>query len=147
VSSNALGQSMYYGKGAGMMPTAVAVVSDVIEVSRNILGRSAGALPFRSFSEMTARPMRDIGKLESRYYLRFAVLDRPGVLAQLARILADHDISIAQVVQEGKRDANRPVIVVILTHVAKEKNVSLALREVDKLSVVVEKTRVIRICE
>lgn len=147
VSSNALGQSMYYGKGAGMMPTAVAVVSDLIEVSRNILGRAAGSLPFRSFQKMTTRPIRDIGMLQSRYYLRFAVLDRPGVLAQLAQILADHEISIAQVHQEGKRDANRPVIVVILTHMAREKNVSLALAQVDRLSVVVEKTRLIRICE
>lgn len=146
VQSNALGQSMYYGKGAGMMPTAVAVVSDVIEVSRNILGRASGALPFRSFQQMADRPIRDIGLLTSRYYLRFGVLDRPGVLAQLARILADHEISIGQVVQEGK-EPNKPVTVVILTHVAKEKNIRLALAQVDKLSVVVEKTRLLRICE
>lgn len=147
VSSYALGQSMYYGRGAGMMPTAMAVVSDVIEVSRNILGRAAGAFPFRSFERMAELPIRDIGMLTSRYYLRFAVLDRPGVLAQIAQLLADHEISIAQVIQEGKRDPNRPVTVVILTHTAREKNVKLALAQADKLSTIVERTRVLRIVE
>jgi homoserine dehydrogenase len=146
VSSYGLGNSMYYGRGAGMMPTAVAVVSDVIEVARNIVGRVAGAPPFRSFQRLAERPIRDIGQLVSRYYLRFGVLDRPGVLAQIARILGEHEISIAQVVQEPKR-GDKAVTVVILTHAAREQHVRLALAQCDKLSVVVEKTRLVRICE
>jgi homoserine dehydrogenase len=147
VSSYALGQSMYYGRGAGMMPTAVAVVSDIIEVSRNILASAAGAAPTRPVTRLGEKSMRDIGLLRSRYYLRFSVLDRPGVLAQLAGILGEHAISIQQVVQEGSREPDRPVTVVILTHMAVERNVQLALKTIDKLTVVVEKTRLVRISE
>jgi homoserine dehydrogenase len=146
VSSYALGQSMYYGRGAGMMPTAVAVVSDIIEVSRNILGRASGSLRSRTVRR-ESKPIRDIGKLRSRYYLRFSVMDRPGVLAQLAGILGDNDISIAQVIQEGKRDPNRPVTVVMLSHVATERNVREALAAIDVLPVIAEKTRLLRIAE
>src|SRR5262249_12222701 len=101
VSSYALGHSMYYGRGAGMMPTAVAVVSDVIEVSRNLLSRSSGASPVRPRGKRSERRIRAPGELKSRYYLRFGVVDRPGVLAQLAMILGEHEISISEVVQEG----------------------------------------------
>jgi homoserine dehydrogenase len=147
VTSNALGNSMYYGRGAGMMPTAVAVVADVIEVSRNLLAHASGMRPARGLPPRKPLPVRDIGKLVSRYYLRFGVLDQPGVLAQIARLLADHEISIAQVVQEGKRDPGRPVTVVILTHEAAERNVRDALAQADTLSSVVEKTRLIRLAE
>ncbi len=134
VSSYALGQSMYYGRGAGMMPTAMAVVSDVIELSRNILGGSSGRLPLRSFRSMADRPIRDIGKLKSRYYFRFSVLDRPGVLAQLAGILGEHEISIEQVVQEGVRDPNRPATVVMVSHLAQEKHVRDSLAIIDQVA-------------
>jgi homoserine dehydrogenase len=147
VQSVALGNSMYYGRGAGMMPTAVAVVSDLIEVSRNHLAHASGARPVRGLPSRKPLPVRDMGKLISKYYLRFAVLDQPGVLATIARLLADHEISIAQVVQEGKRDPGRPVTVVILTHEAREKNVKLALAQADKLTTIVEKTRLLRIVE
>jgi len=147
VSSAALGNSMYYGRGAGMMATAVAVVSDVLEVSKNLLAHASGARPVRGLPAQKPLPIRDIGKLSTRYFLRFAVLDQPGVLAQIARLLADHEISIAQVVQEGKRAPDKPVTVVILTHEARESNVRLALQQADKLSSVVEKTRLLRIAE
>jgi homoserine dehydrogenase len=147
VQSYALGNSMYYGRGAGMMPTAVAVVSDLIEVSRNHLAHASGMRPARGLPPRRPLPVRDMGKLVSKYYLRFGVLDQPGVLAQIARLLADHEISIAQVVQEGKRDPGKPVTVVILTHEAVEKNVRLALAQADKLTAVVEKTRLLRIAE
>jgi homoserine dehydrogenase len=147
VSSAALGNSMYYGRGAGMMATAVAVVSDVFEVSKNLLAHASGARPVRGLPAQKPLPIRDIGKLSTRYYLRFAVLDQPGVLAQIARLLADHEISIAQVVQEGKRSPDKPTTVVILTHEARESNVRLALAQADKLATIVEKTRLLRIAE
>jgi homoserine dehydrogenase len=147
VSSYALGNSMYYGRGAGMMPTAVAVVSDVIEMARNILGGVSGRLPLRSFHRLSEHPIRDIGMLKSRYYLRFSVIDRPGVLAQLAGVLGDHDISIEQVVQEGAHDPNRPVTVVMLSHAAFERNVRTALATIDELPAVLEKTRLLRLAE
>ncbi len=147
LSSYALGHSMYYGRGAGMMPTAMAVVSDVIETARNVLGGASGRLPLRSFHSMADLPIRDMGMLRSRYYFRFSVLDRPGVLAQLAGVLGEHDISIEQVVQEGAREPGKPVTVVMLSHIAVEKNVRSALAIIDGLPVVAEKTRLLRLGE
>lgn len=148
VSSYALGSSMYYGRGAGMMPTAVAVVSDVIEVSRDLLARSAGGAPVhaaRRMNDTRPRRIRDPGELSSRYYLRFAVVDKPGVLAQLAGMLGEHEISISEVVQEGQRNAGEPVTVVVTTHQALEKNVQAALSIIDRLPTVRAKTRLLRI--
>jgi homoserine dehydrogenase len=150
VSSYALGNSMYYGRGAGMMPTAMAVVSDVIEVSRNLLSSSAGGTPLRTSrrrGEIKERRIREAGELESRYYLRFGVVDKPGVLAQLAGMLGEHDISISEVVQEGQRQEGRPVTVVVTTHRAREKNVQAALAIIDRLPTVRERTRLLRIFE
>ena len=79
VQSYALGPSMYYGAGAGMMPTAMSVVSDLIEVARNVCARSTGSMPLRAQGELEPALLRPIEKLESRYYLRFSVEDRPGV--------------------------------------------------------------------
>ncbi|HWE28415.1 MAG TPA: homoserine dehydrogenase, partial [Polyangia bacterium] len=148
VSSYALGSSMYYGRGAGMMPTAVAVVSDVIEVSRDLLARAAGgSVPraARRMNDTRPRRIRDPGELQSRYYLRFAVVDKPGVLAQLAGMLGEHEISISEVVQEGQRNAGEPVTVVVTTHLALEKNVQAALAIIDRLPTVRAKTRLLRI--
>jgi len=150
VSSYALGSSMYYGRGAGMMPTAVAVVSDVIEVSRNLLSASSGGTTLRVSSPTGgrgARRIRDKGELTCRYYLRFAVVDKPGVLAQLATILGEYGISISEVVQEGARHENEPVAVVVTTHVAREQNVQDALARINQLPTVLEPTRLLRIFE
>lgn len=147
VNSYALGPSMYYGAGAGMMPTAMAVVSDVIEVARNIQAGSTGALPLRSYQQMVHRPLREFDELRNRYYMRFSVLDRPGVLGQITTVLGDHEISIAQVVQEGPRDPNRPVRIVLLSHEAREGNVRHALDQIEKLSTVVEPAAVVRIAQ
>jgi homoserine dehydrogenase len=146
---------MYYGRGAGMMPTAVAVVSDVIEVARDVLASSSGAPSLRArgrgngsrVMESTGRRIRDPGELESRYYLRFGVLDKPGVLAQLAGMLGEHDISISEVVQEGQRQQSKPVTVVVTTHRAREKNIQAALAIINRLPSVVEPTRLLRIYE
>ena len=147
VNSQALGQSMYYGRGAGMMPTAVAVVSDVIEIARTLLAGAPGTRASVPRAKRPERRIRDIGELESRYYLRFGVEDRPGVLAQLAGILGDHDISIAEVVQEGRRDPQRPASVVIVTHRARESNVQAALAAIAKLPAASEPTQLVRIYE
>ena len=76
VKSYALGPSLYYGAGAGMMPTAVAVVSDLIEISRNVCAGATGRMPLRSYQHLTDRPLRPLDSLQTRYYLRCAVLDR-----------------------------------------------------------------------
>lgn len=155
VSSQALGGSMYYGRGAGMMPTAVAVVSDLIEVTRDILassGASSGAsssLPLRlHIRDWQDRPIRPAAELRSRYYLRYTVADQPGVLAKIAGLLGEHDISIQEMVQEGVRsDDGQPVTVVITTHTARERDVQAALARIAELPVCVEPTRLIRILE
>jgi len=154
VFSRALGASMYYGAGAGMLPTAMAVVSDVIEISRTIGTRAAGGRPMRrqggqgAQGGATARPLLAADEIRTRYYLRIGVADRPGVLGQLMTILGTHQVSIAQVIQDGPRDPSRPAEatrVFVITHEAREGDVRAALAQVDALPVVLEKTRLIRI--
>ncbi len=147
VDSYALGPSFYYGAGAGMMPTAMSVVSDLIEVGRNVMAGSAGNLPLRSYRSMQTLPLLPMSRLRGRYYLRFGVLDKPGVLGQITAILGDHEISISQVVQEGPRTAGRPVRIVVLSHEASEGNVDHALGQIARLSSVVEPAVLIRISE
>jgi homoserine dehydrogenase len=149
VQSYALGPSMYYGAGAGMLPTAMAVVSDMIEISRNMFAR-AGAHAAPRPRPAVARPLIPLGEIRTQYYLRFGVADQPGVLGQLMTILGAHGVSIAQVVQDGARGsivapAAGPVWVVVLTHVAREGNVRAALADIDQLPIVREPARVIRI--
>jgi homoserine dehydrogenase len=143
VQSYALGPSMYYGAGAGMLPTAMSVVSDIIEIGRNIFARAAGgARPQRPRTAVT-RPMLPLEDVRSKYYLRCGVVDQPGVLGQLMTILGAHHVSIEQVVQDTK--SADPVSVVVLTHEAREGDMRAALAEIDKLNVVKVGARVIRI--
>lgn len=151
VQSYALGPSMYYGAGAGMLPTAMAVVSDMIEISRNIFARAgaqAGAPVHARPRPAVPRTLVPLAELRSSYYLRFGVADQPGVLGQLMTILGAHAISIAQVVQDvapGQSGTDQPVWVVVLTHVAREGDVRAALAEIDALPIVRAKARLIRI--
>jgi homoserine dehydrogenase len=143
VHSYALGPSMYYG--AGMLPTAMAVVSDMIEISRNMFARAGSHVAPRP-RPAVARPLVPLADIRTQYYLRFGVADQPGVLGQLMTILGAHGISIAQVVQDGARgETAGPVWVVVLTHVAREGHVREALSEIERLSIVREPVRVIRI--
>jgi homoserine dehydrogenase len=136
VQSYALGPSMYYGAGAGMLPTAMSVVSDMIEIGRNMFAhRPARPRPH------VARPLLPLGDVRAKYYLRFGVVDQPGVLGQLMTILGAHSVSIARVVQE----AGDPVQVVVVSHEAREGDVRTALAEIDRLPIVREPARLIRI--
>lgn len=145
VSSYALGASMYYGAGAGMMPTAMAVVSDLIEVARNIRAEATGALSTRSYQRLERQPLRPMSEVRARYYLRFGVEDRPGVLGQIATSLGQHGVSLAEVVQESPRAADEPVDVFALTHEAREGDVQDALAAVERLGAVRRPTTLIRI--
>jgi homoserine dehydrogenase len=141
VQSYALGPSMYYGAGAGMLPTAMSVVSDCIDLGRNIFARAAGAKRLAG-AVADHRPLLPIADVRSKYYLRFGVIDAPGVLGKLMTILGAHHVSIAQVVQDAVAE---PVSVVVVTHEAREGDVRAALAEIDALPVVREPARVIRI--
>jgi homoserine dehydrogenase len=145
VQSYALGPSLYYGAGAGMLPTAMSVVSDMIEIGRNIFARVAGAPRSTRPRPAEPRAVMAIGEIRTRYYLRFGVHDKPGVLGQLMTILGAHQISIAQVVQDGRAAGDAPVWVVVVTHEATERDVRAALAEIDTLDIVRQPARLIRI--
>ncbi len=143
VQSYALGPSMYYGAGAGMLPTAMSVVSDIIEIGRNIFARAAGGARPQRPRPVAQRPLLPLDDVRSKYYVRFAVVDKPGVLGQLMTVLGAHHVSIEQVVQDAK--SKDPVHVVVLTHEAREGDVRQALHVIDKLNVVKGPAQILRI--
>jgi homoserine dehydrogenase len=146
VSADAVGDIMLYGRGAGMMPTASAVISDVVDIARNLMAGTTCRIPALSFQQdhiqnIKIMPMREI---VTHYYFRFAALDRPGVLSTISGILGSHDISIQSMQQKGRKtDGSVPVVMV--SHLAKEANVQKALAKINDLDVVGEKTVLIRI--
>jgi len=126
-------KSMLYGKGAGQLPTATVILGDVIDIAK---GKS-DSFYFRDIKT------KDINKISSRYYLRYNVVDKPGVLAKITKILGNNNISIAAVEQ---KEINKDIVPVIMTtHQAIEENLMKAVKEINKLDVVKEDTVVIRI--
>jgi len=146
VQGEALGSSMYFGLGAGMMPTATAVVADLMEVGRSLLSGNRGRVaplgyPLGAQTCLRVKPMDDV---VSEYYLRFMVVDKPGVLAKISGVLGAHDISIASVIQREREHGAR-VPIVIRTHEARERNLRRALRAIDRLAAVRARSILIRI--
>lgn len=126
----------------------MSVVSDVVDVGRNLLRGASGRVPQRAFrgEHLVARPVRDVGSHVGRYYLRFVVRDRPGVLARIGGVLGAFDVSIHHMVQEGRAGAgDEAVQVVMLTHEAREANIRSALGEIHMLSGIVSPTTALRI--
>lgn len=146
IDGEALGPTMYLGQGAGMMPTATAVLADIIEIARNRLHGKSLRIPPLGYpiDSLGHLPVKSIDDLKSDYYLRFMVLDRPGVLAQIAGILGSHGISIASVIQKEDRDGNT-VPVVMHTQAAREKNLKGALARIGRLKVVKAKSVYMRV--
>lgn len=145
-----LGPCLLSGLGAGALPTAMSVVSDIVDVGRNLLVHAHGRVPSRSFrgESLHEYVVQDIGDHHARFYLRFNVLDRPGVLARISGVLGAFDVSIEQMVQEGRGGGDdAPVHVVMLTHEGRERDVRDALSEIDKLSHIVEPTMALRVEE
>jgi homoserine dehydrogenase len=142
VEGDATGATLYYGRGAGDMPTGSAVVSDICDIARAIMNGAKPKVSLKpSPKPMSVRPIDDI---ESIYYFRFTALDRPGVLSKISGVLGSNNISIASVIQKGRAAAGA-VPLIILTHKAKERNVRKALKEIDGLAVVSEKSLLIRV--
>lgn len=131
VRGDVVGETLYYGQGAGRAPTASAVVGDLIDAARNIVARKPRRVPAFALRSKKAvvRPEEDVW---SRYYLRLSLKDQPGMLARVAHILGGHGISIASVTQKEAR-AGASVPVVILTHAARAGAMKSALREIDAL--------------
>ena len=146
ITGDAVGNVMLYGAGAGMMPTGSAVVSDLVDVARNLLTGAVGRVPSVGYQpdRIRKRRVKSIEELETKYYFRFSAEDRPGVLSKIAGILGKNDISIESVHQKG-RDLKGAVPIVMITHEAKEASVRLALSEIDQLDIVKDETALIRI--
>jgi homoserine dehydrogenase len=143
LNSEALGPSMLYGQGAGAMPTGSAVVSDIIDLTRNILAGSPGRVPLPPEAPLvTLRPHDEV---RAGYYLNFSVKDEPGVLARIASTLAARRISIAAVQQREQNDQGKPVPLVIVTHTAREADLRGAIGEIDAFPSTLAPTRLIRI--
>ncbi len=146
IIGDASGSIFLYGQGAGMMPTASAVVGDLMDISRQIIKGVSGCLPARFLREDLVRDitLMPVDDMVSSYYFRFSAVDRPGVLSRISGILGANDISIAAVIQKGRKESGA-VPVVITTYRSRERDVKNALQEIDKLDVVLDKTVVIRI--
>jgi homoserine dehydrogenase len=144
MTGDAVGDLMFYGRGAGQMPTASAVWSDALEIARRIAhGIPALALELPSVAP-SALPLRPMDAIRCCYYLRVMVLDRPGVLSRVAGILGDNDISIANVIQKG-RGTSEAVPVVMMTHEARERDMRAALAAIDRMPDVATATTMIRV--
>ncbi len=146
VVGDAVGDLILYGHGAGMMPTASAVVSDIVDLARNLLNGAVGRVPALSFQMNAIKniPVLPIDKIRTHYYFRFAAIDHPGVLSKIAGVLGDHNISIKSVHQKGRK-SDGVVPVVMLTHIAQEASVKKALAEISALEIVSGKPVLIRI--
>ena len=139
-----VGNLMFYGRGAGQLPTASAVWSDVLEIARRVAhGIPALDTDFPSVGA-NPLPLRPVEDIRTAYYLRVMAMDRPGELAQVAGILGRHDISLVSVLQK-ERARTEAVPVVMMTHEARERDMRAALAAIDKLPVVAGRTTMIRV--
>ncbi len=147
IKGDAVGPTLFYGQGAGKMPTGSAVVSDLVELGRNLLIQAIDRrVPLLSFQESSIEkvPLKRMEEVSMPYYIRFSALDRPGVLSKISGILGRNKISISAVTQKGRK-IKGAVPIVMMTHEAKEKNVRRALKEIDGLNVIPGKTMLIRV--
>jgi homoserine dehydrogenase len=138
IKGDAVGATLYYGAGAGAQPTASAVVADLIDVTRLITADPEQRVPHLAFQpdQLSREQVLDIGEVETACYLRMRVMDKPGVLADITRTLADCDISIEAMVQKEPGEGERIVDIVLLTNRALEKDVDRAIGRIEKLPTV-----------
>ncbi len=147
VEGDAVGSTLYYGRGAGDMPTGSAVVADIADIGRNIVCggiRRLKSIAAEGSPGKQYRKIRKMEDIESMYYFRFSALDKPGVLSAISGILGNYNISIASVIQKGRRIGGS-VPLVVLAHRARERDVLHAVREIDNLPVVSDRTLFIRV--
>jgi homoserine dehydrogenase len=149
VCGDAVGPTLYYGAGAGEMPTASAVVADLMEIAREIKRGGAGPVAPLSYlaHHLVPKPLVELDELSGRFYLRFTAADEPGVLAKITGALGDQRVGIESVVQKGGLEAAAGVPIIVLTHRTDEAALSAALAQVNKLTEVKAPTVVVRIEE
>ncbi|MDR1934693.1 MAG: homoserine dehydrogenase [Candidatus Accumulibacter sp.] len=138
VKGDAVGATLYYGKGAGAEPTASAVIADLVDVARMLTADPEHRVPHLAFQPeaIVDLPILPIAEIVSSYYLRMRVEDRPGVLADITRILADHKISIEAMIQREPDEGEEQADIIMLTHQTREKNVDEAIVGIEKLPVI-----------
>jgi homoserine dehydrogenase len=149
VQGDAVGATLYYGKGAGAEPTASAVIADLVDVTRMHTADPEHRVPHLAFQpdQLVNLPMLPISEVQTCYYLRLRVQDEPGVLADITRVLADEKISIDAVMQKEPGEGEDEADLILLTHLTLEKNIDAAIVRLEKLTVVVGKVTRIRMEE
>jgi len=149
VKGDAVGPTLYYGAGAGAEPTASAVVADLMDVARLSAATVEQRVPYLAFqpNSVADLPILPISEVETAYYLRLRVSDKPGVLAGVTKILADRNISIDAMLQKEPADNEAEADIVILTHVTMEKNMDAGIAEIEALPAIVGKLVKIRMEE
>ncbi|MFH1869689.1 MAG: homoserine dehydrogenase [Pseudomonadota bacterium] len=145
VQGDAVGATLYYGKGAGAEPTASAVIADLVDVTRLHTSDPEHRVPHLAFQPdaMEDTPILPMSEVETSYYLRLRVEDKPGVLADITRILADQQISTAAMIQREPGEGESQTDIIMLTHITREKNIDAAIAKIEALPVV--KKQVIRL--
>ncbi|MGB2706185.1 MAG: homoserine dehydrogenase [Candidatus Omnitrophota bacterium] len=143
VRGDMVGETLFYGKGAGSLPTASSVVGDIVQIAKGI-GAKREIKPFRIEFDNSLKKIRKANDLNVRYYVRFSAIDKPGVLAGISNVLAQNKISIA-VVSQKERKKGQPVPIVMLTHYANEGRMNKALARINRLPFITKKTVRIRI--
>ena len=139
IHGDAVDDAMFYGRGAGEMPTASAVAGDVIDVARDLAYNCTGRISCTCYRQI---PVKDFGEVENKFFLRMQVENRPGVLAQIAQVFGEHNVSIARVVQKNAREEHAELVVV--TEKVKEKHMKSALSELREMESISEISSVIR---
>ncbi|WP_066640077.1 homoserine dehydrogenase [Desulfolucanica intricata] len=140
VRGDAVGDTMFYGRGAGELPTASAVVADVMDAARRLNNNVQGLISCTCFED---KPVKPIGKIFSKYYIRLQVADRPGVLASIAFEFGKHEVSLASVLQ--KHTLGDSAEIVLITHKVQEQNLRDSLEKLQLLDTVHEVSNVIRV--
>jgi len=139
VNGDAVGEIMHYGRGAGQMPTASAVAGDIIEITRNIKNNNIARIGCTCYEEKT---VLDINQLNAEYYIRMTVKDRPGVLAAIAGVFGNYNVSLATVLQKGRGENDAELV--MITHNVKEKDLRDSLKVLEGMNIVAEINNVIR---
>jgi len=149
VQGDAVGATLYYGKGAGAEPTASAVIADLVDVTRMHTADPENRVPHLAFqpNQLVDLKVLPMDKVQTSYYLRLRVQDKPGVLADITRILADEQISIDAVIQKEPAEGEDQTDLIMLTHLTREKRINAAIAEIEELGVVAGKVTKLRLEE
>ena len=149
VQGDAVGATLYYGKGAGAEPTASAVIADLVDVTRMHTADPEHRVPHLAFqpNAMADLKILPMDEVQTSYYLRLRVADKPGVLADITRILADEQISIDAMMQKEPGEGEDQADLIMLTHLTREKRINAAIRKIEGLAVVAGKVTRLRLEE